>query len=612
MRPASWLATLRKRTVGALRVRLPGHLRSRGPERPSQSGTAPSWTALGVLLDELAEQPERAPLDPSDLLKALRAVPPSRTMTARRAQVSDAVLAPALTVARRLVRQHRHAEAIELTDVVLHALAPPSSSGLQAVARHARLSLGEGAGADLLTVVAATLAGADAAADTGDLPLAAELLDVGAGLLLHRDLHADPVTSPLVEDPESFLEPFRQSRVMALLAAPPAGESGTATVVRDGDQPRPAGTSGPARVVVLSGAYPRFSRPMVDALRRRGHPVEVIELVADHRPFRWIGTDPELVLHRLRASTAGNPGTDGTWGYGVASEHVESLRRADIIVADWADKGAVWASVVAPPDARLVVRVHGVDALSLWIHALNWSRVDAVIAVSPHQASLVDDVLRFGAVATSSSPPPCQPVFNTVSLPPVVDPPDRDPWSLGLVGWAKPVKDPLWAVEVLARLRARGGPWRLVLIGEDFAPGGVRTIQQYAARFRHRIQEPDVLGAVQLVGRTDTVEREVARLGFVLSSSVRESFHLGLAEGVLGGAVPVVRNWPFFASRNGASSLYPAVWVVADVEAAVDRIWDLREPERRAKEAQVAQAEAAERFDPHRTSAQLVKVITGH
>lgn len=606
MRPAHWLTSLRKRAVGALRARLPEQPGSRDTAGPAAPRTAPRSTALGVLLAELAEQPERTPLDPTELLGALREA--TGTGTVGGVPRPDAVLAPALTVARRLVRQHRHSEAIELTDVILTLLDPPSSSGLQAVAQHARLSLGERPGADLRAVVAATLAGADAAVNAGDLPRAAELVDVGAGLLLHRDLHADPVTSPLVEDPVSFLEPFRESRVMALLAAPPTSSPGSSARERD----RSGGASDQLRVVVLTGAYPRFSRPMVEALRQRGHAVEVIDLAADHRPFRWIGTDPDLILPRLRASVTGTAAPDGTWGYGVPSEHVESLRRADVVVADWADKGAVWASVVAPPDARLVVRVHGVDALSLWIHALNWSRVDAVVAVSQHQAGLVDDVLRCGAVARSTSPPPCQPVFNTVSLPHVVDPPARDPWSLGLVGWAKPVKDPLWAVEVLARLRARGGPWSLVLIGEDFTPGGVRTIQQYAGRFRQRIQEPDVAGAVQLVGRTDTVEREVARLGFVLSSSVRESFHLGLAEGVLGGAVPVVRDWPFFASRRGAASLYPADWVVADVDAAVDRIWSLREPERRAKVAHLAQAEAETRFDPDRTGAELVRVITGH
>jgi hypothetical protein len=59
----------------------------------------------------------------------------------------------------------------------------------------------------------------------------------------------------------------------------------------------------------------------------------------------------------------------------------------------------------------------------------------------------------------------------------------------------------------------------------------------------------------------------------IVSSSVRESFHCGLVEGAASGAVPVVRDWPFFAGRpHGARTVFPADWVVATPEEAADRI----------------------------------------
>jgi len=363
---------------------------------------------------------------------------------------------------------------------------------------------------------------------------------------------------------------------------------------------------------VLPGAYPRFAAPLAASLER--HPdvrVQVVDLAADHPSFRWLGTDPALV--RLRLAGAGEPPpTDPSWGFGVTPEQLAAVQHADVVVADWADKGAVWASLVVPPTTRLVVRAHGMDTFSLWPHLVDWSRVDALVTVSPHQADVLGDVLRHGAVGARAEVPQPVVVPNIVSLPPVPDPPVRDPRALVLVGWAKRVKDPLWAVEVLAGLLAREpGGWRLVLVGDGFAPGGVLTSQEYAAAFAERIAAPDVAGHVDHVPQTDDVAREVAGVGFVLSSSIRESFHQGLVEGVLGGAVPVVRDWPFFAGRDGARRLYPPEWVAADVAEAVDRIWALREPADRDRAATQALAAVGERFDPERTADALVRLVLG-
>ena len=59
----------------------------------------------------------------------------------------------------------------------------------------------------------------------------------------------------------------------------------------------------------------------------------------------------------------------------------------------------------------------------------------------------------------------------------------------------------------------------------------------------------------------------------ILSSSVRESFHCGLVEGAASGALPVVRDWPFFAGKpNGAHTLFPASWLVSRRQEAAERI----------------------------------------
>ena len=56
------------------------------------------------------------------------------------------------------------------------------------------------------------------------------------------------------------------------------------------------------------------------------------------------------------------------------------------------------------------------------------------------------------------------------------------------------------------------------------------------------------------------------RIGFVLSTSDDESFHLAPAEGMASGAVPVIRNWP------GADTIFDPMWIRGDATEMADTI----------------------------------------
>jgi len=74
-------------------------------------------------------------------------------------------------------------------------------------------------------------------------------------------------------------------------------------------------------------------------------------------------------------------------------------------------------------------------------------------------------------------------------------------------------------------------------------------------------------------GQQSDMPAALTEVGVVISSSVRESFHLGVVEGAASGAVPVVRDWPFFAGRKAsARALFPAGWVVGSPAEAAERI----------------------------------------
>lgn len=146
-------------------------------------------------------------------------------------------------------------------------------------------------------------------------------------------------------------------------------------------------------------------------------------------------------------------------------------------------------------------------------------------------------------------------------------------FTVGLIGLSSLAKDPRWALAVLRELRKRDERYRLKLIGDDLRASLSPAVRAYVAELDRELAELEPSGAVVRTGRTEDVPGALTDVGVILSTSVRESFHCGLVEGAASGAVPVVRDWPFFAGReHSARSLFPSDWVVGTPEEAAERI----------------------------------------
>ncbi|GAA5159930.1 glycosyltransferase [Ornithinimicrobium tianjinense] len=464
------------------------------------------------------------------------------------------------------------------------------SRGLRALAGTAASGEGD---PDLGAAVAGVVASADRALEADDLEAAADRATLALRLLFHRELHADALTSPLVEDPDTFLAAWRGSRVGSLLASP-TPQTPRLERVREGARRH---TGARPRVVVAPGTFPQFSPPVVAALEEVA---DVTVLPLNARPeLRWLGTSRPLVDRRLRQAV----------GAPVPPDLVlrEELEAADALFVDWADRGALETVMTAPEGLPVTVRIHSMDALSPWIHLIDWSRVGDLVLVSPHLRTLVERLLGDRLATTR------------VHVVPNVLQPERIPTHkteghrrrLLVVGWGQRVKDPLFALEVLAALRAQDPAWRLSLVGADFLLHPVESTLAYAREFWARLVREDVRDSVDLVAWTDDLAPHLAASGFILSTSRRESFGLGLVEGAASGAVPVVRDWPVFASLGGARSLFPEDWVVDSVEAAVARIHGLAEEPAWSQASAAARQVVQERFATGTTQESFRRIVLG-
>lgn len=441
----------------------------------------------------------------------------------------------------------------------------------------------------------AALAGADEALGRKDACLARARLSDAMALIFHRERHAERPHSPLVSDPEQYLRPLYANATFRELVT-----GGTRPRVK----PRVQDEQGP-RVLVLGGAYGDFHAPVVEALSE--------EIAVSFRRPKAINAffgrkriDPQLLdaLAVLRGTGPAEP--DDIWSVRTLNHDlrralIPRLRRADVVFADWADRVTVWASHLVPEGCRLVIRIHSLDALDPFFHLVDWGSVDEVIVVSEPLRRLVSAMLTVAGAQVPVTVLPNLAALGEIDLP--KEPDART--TLGMVGWSRRVKDPLWALELLAREPS----WRLVLIGPDH-PASSASARSYRQEVQRRLDDPALRDRIEIVGHTDDVPGHLRKIGVVLSTSRRESWHLGVVEGAASGAVPIVRNWPVFVPVGGARKVLPEAWVVETIDEAEARIRALTaDPDTWDAARLQAQKEALALFDPASVAERYRQVV---
>lgn len=451
---------------------------------------------------------------------------------------------------------------------------------------------------EMRAAVAAALDGADRALARGEGRSARGRLLDAMSVIFHRERHAEAISSPLVSDPAAYLAPLWSSRTFQELIS--GGDSPSLTRLPSRiDQPR---------VLVLAGAYGTFHEPVVNALAEAAAvTVRGPKLLTPFLNRRLLDPQALEALTVLRGSGPAHEPPDQWGALQVHQELVQSLgrrlRRADVVFTDWADRLTVWASHLVPNGVRLVVRIHSLDALDPWFQLVNWDNVDQVLVVSEPLRRLVEQLL---GVAGAHLPVTVVP--NLAALDEADQPKEPDAQkTLGMVGWGRRVKDPLWALDLLARLPG----WRLLLIGPDLVPGVSGIARAYTEQVRARLLDPEIINRVKIVGWTDDVPGYLRQVGIILSTSLRESWHLGLVEGAASGAVPVVRDWPLLRGLGGARTLFPHGWVVEDLDDAEARIRSVADANDWETARREAQQQARELFDPEQAAQRYRELILG-
>lgn len=248
---------------------------------------------------------------------------------------------------------------------------------------------------------------------------------------------------------------------------------------------------------------------------------------------------------------------------------------ADIIICEWAGQNAVWYSQHKRPDQRLVVRLHRYEVTGSWIENIDMDEIDAVITISPHYHHLVRE-----------SPP--WPRERTHYIPNSLDAMDLDrpkypdaTHALAIVGIVPFLKRPDRALDLLETLLRHDPHFVLHIKG--------RMPWEYPWAWKDPVERESYLDFFGRIGNTPGLPEHVVfapfspdmanwlrGIGWVLSPSTQESFHLAPAEGMASGALPVF--WP----RGGVADLFGDEYLFTSIDEIASFVLETvnDEPER--------------------------------
>ncbi|WP_420861215.1 hypothetical protein [Algirhabdus cladophorae] len=229
----------------------------------------------------------------------------------------------------------------------------------------------------------------------------------------------------------------------------------------------------------------------------------------------------------------------------------ELFEWCDVVFCEWLNDAATYLSLYAPQDKKVVLRLHSYEAFVAHPYLANLQRFDGIVFIADHIREV------FKAVLGDELMPNCpNTVIANLRNLPALHPAQRTSSALktlGMTQYASENKDPMFALDILDELRKSDPDWRIRFVGTPWAPNA--SDAAYGAEFLARAK---ALGdAVIVDGFTDNIQNWYAQIGFILSTSHREGSHESLVEGMLTGAVPVLRNWPMVAPYGAPQTVFP-------------------------------------------------------
>lgn len=235
------------------------------------------------------------------------------------------------------------------------------------------------------------------------------------------------------------------------------------------------------------------------------------------------------------------------------------LEQADTILCEWGLGNSVWYSKNKKVGQKLITRVHAQELKTRHLDRCEHKNIDHYIFVSPYYFELM--IAEFRLERSK-----CRMIFNMVDTE-LLDKPKLPgaEFHLGMIGDVPQSKRLDRAIDIFEILFKIDNRYKLYVKGkrpEEYAWMHSKSKELEMAYYQQQYQRVKDNGwdkNVIFEGH-GPVDEWLQKIGWILSVSDHESFHLSVAEGMASGATPLVLNWA------GAATIYPQRYIAKTVE----------------------------------------------
>jgi glycosyltransferase involved in cell wall biosynthesis len=239
---------------------------------------------------------------------------------------------------------------------------------------------------------------------------------------------------------------------------------------------------------------------------------------------------------------------------------LELLEKADVIFCEWCLGNLKWYSHQKNPHQRLVARFHAQEARVCYMAEACWGAIDHIIFVSEHTRRYALEIFKgFRSGKTSVIPNYIDDTKFTSKKKT-----DEARFTLGMVGIAPKSKRLDRALDLLNLLLEEDDRYCLRLKGKhplnyEWLLNRQEERSYYREVFERINKSPGLRYKVIFDPPGDDVNDWFRMVGYILSPSDYESFHIAVGEGILTETKPVVWDWV------GAVNIWGANNVVSDL-----------------------------------------------
>lgn len=244
------------------------------------------------------------------------------------------------------------------------------------------------------------------------------------------------------------------------------------------------------------------------------------------------------------------------------SKSLELLEQADVIFCEWCLGNLKWYSNNKKPYQRLVARFHAQERALPYMAESNWSNIDHISYVS--QIILQEGQEKFGFPEKKVSVIPN--LLDGNKFTPLRKTGDAK-YTLGIIGVTPSLKRLDRAIDLLEALLKEDNRFCLRIKGKNpldytWLLKRESELEYYKKIYEKINRDENLRNKVLFDPPGDDVNDWLSLVGYILSPSDFESFHMAIGEGMLTGAIPIIWNW------KGAADIWGEQWIVKDIEEA--------------------------------------------